>query len=39
MASRHFTAAMGQISSGTPRDTRPAPPRTAPEAASTGAPV
>ena len=31
MASRHFTAAMGQISSGTPR--------TAPEAASTGAPV
>ena len=39
MALWHFTATMGQMSSGTPRYTRPLPLRTAAEAASTGAPV
>ena len=39
MALSHFTATMGQISSGTPRNTSPLPLRTAAEAASTGAPV
>ena len=39
MASSLFTAATGQILSGTPRNTSPAPERTAPRLANTGAPV
>ena len=39
MALSHFTATMGQISFGTPRNTNPLPLRTAAEAANTGAPV
>ena len=39
MAEVHFTASTGQMSSGTPRWTRPQPPRTAPSAVSQAAPV
>ena len=39
MAEVHFTASTGQMSSGTPRWTKPQPPRTAPSAVSQAAPV
>ena len=39
MASSSLAAAMGQRGAGTPRDTSPAPVRTAARAANTGAPL